>query len=75
MATFTLENIPDDLLNRLRSAAKLHHRSINGEILARLERSLGAVLQPAEAIDRARGRSATAAAWLRWLLAVVAFPL
>ena len=54
MATFTLKNLPDDLLDRLRAAAERHHRSINGEILARLEVSLGTVLQPAEAIQRAR---------------------
>ncbi len=54
MPTFTLKNIPEPLLERLRVAAELHHRSINGEILACLERSLGTPMQPAEAIERAR---------------------
>ena len=54
MPTFTLKNIPPPLFDRLRVSAELHHRSINGEILACLERSLGAAMQPAEAIERAR---------------------
>jgi hypothetical protein len=54
MATFTLKGIPDALLDRLRAAAERQHRSINGEILARLERSLGTTIQPADAIERAR---------------------
>ena len=54
MPTFTLKNIPERLLDRLRSSADLHHRSINGEILACLERSLGAAVEPTEAIARAR---------------------
>jgi len=54
MPTFTLKNIPEPLLDRLRASAQLHHRSINGEILARLEGSLGTVVQPAETIARAR---------------------
>lgn len=54
MPSFTLKNIPEPLLDRLRTSAQLHHRSINGEILARLEGSLGAAVQPAETIERAR---------------------
>lgn len=38
MATLTLKNIPDDLYNQLKDTAKLHHRSINSEILYCLER-------------------------------------
>lgn len=38
MTTITLKNIPDDLYERLKSAAQLHHRSINSELIACLER-------------------------------------
>ena len=54
MASFTLKNIPDRLFENLRAAAELHHRSINGEILACLERSFGASLEPAELLARTR---------------------
>ena len=54
MPSFTLKNIPDQLFDRLRSASELNHRSISGEILARLERTLGPALQPSEVAERAR---------------------
>jgi plasmid stability protein len=38
--TITLKNIPDDLYDRIKEGAQLHHRSINGEVIARLEQSL-----------------------------------
>jgi len=37
MPAITIKNIPDDLYNRLREAADMHHRSINGELLHCLE--------------------------------------
>ena len=40
MATLTLKNIPDSLYNQLKEAARLHHRSINSEILYCVERTL-----------------------------------
>ena len=40
MANITVKNIPDDLYERLRSAAKSNRRSINNEIITRLEQSL-----------------------------------
>ncbi len=40
MPTLTLKNIPDDLYLRLKEAAKIHRRSLNSEILYRVERSL-----------------------------------
>lgn len=40
MASLTIKNIPDKLYEQLRQAAKAHHRSINGELIARLEASL-----------------------------------
>lgn len=42
MASITLKNIPDPLHERLKAAAARNRRSINGEAIARLERSLGA---------------------------------
>jgi plasmid stability protein len=54
MASFTVKNIPDPLFERLKTAADLHHRSINGEILACLEQSLGVTLEPAELLARMR---------------------
>jgi len=38
--TITLKNIPDDLYDRIKEVAQLHHRSINGEVIACLEQSL-----------------------------------
>ncbi|MBV1884587.1 MAG: Arc family DNA-binding protein [Pseudomonadales bacterium] len=40
MANITLKNIPDNLYNRLKEAANLHHRSINSELIYCLERTL-----------------------------------
>ncbi len=37
MATITLKNIPENLYERLKAAAKAHHRSINGELIHCLE--------------------------------------
>lgn len=41
--TITLKNIPDELYVSLKQAAEAHHRSINSEVIACLER----VLMPA----------------------------
>jgi hypothetical protein len=54
MTSFTLKNIPEPLFERVKTAAELNHRSINGEILACLERSFGAALEPGEILARAR---------------------
>jgi plasmid stability protein len=40
MATITVKNIPEELYRRLKESAAQHHRSLNGEIIARLEASL-----------------------------------
>lgn len=39
-ATITLKNIPDDLYERLKEVAELHHRSLNMEVIACLEQAL-----------------------------------
>lgn len=41
MATLTLKNVPEELVERLKLEAKQNRRSLNQETLARLERSLG----------------------------------
>lgn len=38
--TITLKNIPDDIYISLKSAAAAHHRSLNSEAIACLERVL-----------------------------------
>ena len=39
-ATITLKNIPDAIHLALKRAAKDNHRSLNGEVIARLEKTL-----------------------------------
>lgn len=43
MPHVTLWGIPDSLHRKLKAAAKQNHRSLNGEILARLAASVGPV--------------------------------
>ncbi len=40
MATLTLKNIPDNLYDQLKESARLHHRSINSEIIYCVERTV-----------------------------------
>lgn len=40
MPTITLKNIPAVLHNELKKLALMHHRSLNGEILYRLEHQI-----------------------------------
>ncbi|SLM32029.1 conserved hypothetical protein [Desulfamplus magnetovallimortis] len=40
MLAITVKNIPDDLYENLKLSAQLHHRSINSEIIACLEKKL-----------------------------------
>ena len=37
MVTFTLKNVPDELHQWLKKQAEMNHRSLNSEILSRLE--------------------------------------
>jgi plasmid stability protein len=54
-ATITVKNIPDAIYGRLRVAAQTHHRSINSELIACLERALlPRRISVEERIDRAR---------------------
>jgi len=55
MPAITLKNIPDDLYAQLKSAASVHHRSLNSEILYCVERTLGThKINAAEHIEIAR---------------------
>lgn len=55
MATLTLKNIPDDLYEDLRRSAAEARRSLNSEVLHRLEDSLRTHrLDPEELLARAR---------------------
>lgn len=48
--TITLKNIPDEIYDSLKQAADAHHRSINSEAIACLER----VLLPSKASSEER---------------------
>jgi len=53
MPGITLKNIPTNLYKALKESAKAHHRSINGEAIACIERSVGAVpLDPDSRLQR-----------------------
>ena len=53
--TITLKNIPDAIHLALKQAAQSSHRSLNGEVIARLEQSLqGQASHPLVHIDRAQ---------------------
>lgn len=60
MASLTLKNIPDDLYESIKRNAAENRRSINSEIIVRLERSLKARRVDPEAflarVDRLRDR-------------------
>lgn len=53
--TITLKNIPDALYERLREAARAHHRSLNSEVIASLEIVLAPrQVSAQERLERAR---------------------
>ena len=53
-ATITVKNIPDAIHLALKKAAEASHRSLNGEVVARLEQSLqNHADQPHVHVDRA----------------------
>ncbi len=39
--TLSIKNAPDDIVQRLKTRARKNHRSLQGEILAILERAVG----------------------------------
>jgi plasmid stability protein len=58
--TLTLKNIPDEVYERLKSAAQAHRRSLNSEAIVCLETVLSPArkISPEERIARARAISA-----------------
>ncbi|MBW3535378.1 MAG: Arc family DNA-binding protein [Gemmatimonadetes bacterium] len=48
MPSITVRGIPDELYDELKRAAEASHRSLNGEILARLEETFQARSIPVE---------------------------
>lgn len=55
MANLTIKGMPDALYERIRESAALTHRSINSEVIARLEQALGSPrAEPAEMLERVR---------------------
>jgi plasmid stability protein len=52
-AAITLKNIPDEIYDRLKSAAAAHHRSLNKEVIACLQRALE---QPEMPVDERLAR-------------------
>ena len=54
-SNLTLKNIPDEIYANLKAAAAIHHRSLNSEIIACLERVLmPRRIDPEERLARAR---------------------
>lgn len=59
-ATITLKNIPDNIYDRLKLSAQMHHRSMNSEVIVCLETVLLPVkVTPAERLSRARALRST----------------
>lgn len=55
MPSLTIKNMTGELLERLRQSAAQHRRSLNSEVLSRLERSLsGAPVDAGEFLRRVR---------------------
>ena len=60
MPDVALRGIPENLHRELKSAASRNHRSLNGEILARLTASVrGTTADTAELLERIRARRET----------------
>ena len=53
MPALTIKNIPDTLYQQLKTAAELHRRSINSEVIVCLEKTLAATkITPADRLSR-----------------------
>ena len=60
MPSLTIKGIPEELLARLREVAAEHRRSLNSEVIYRLERSVQAPsLDPEAFLARVRARRAS----------------
>jgi len=49
----SLKNVPDEIVEKLRAMAKRHHRSLQGELIAILEETVG---NAKSSIDQAESR-------------------
>jgi len=55
MVTVTIKNIPEEVYERIKTQAKVNHRSINGEILSILEQAISlAPIDVQTTLERAR---------------------
>lgn len=55
MATITIKNIPEELYRAIKLMAKSHQRSLNNEIIFRIQQSLGyTTIDPEKLRDDAR---------------------
>jgi plasmid stability protein len=55
MATVTVKNIPDELYERLKTAAEINRRSINSEIIVCIENAVTSRrINPDEVLENAR---------------------
>ena len=63
MASFTLKNLPDDLMEALRDAAESDRRSLNQEIMHLLSHALRARSLPTADVKARRDVQAQLAAW------------
>ena len=52
MPTLTIKRVPEALYHKLRESAQRHHRSMNGEVIACLEKVLMPAPRDAEALIR-----------------------
>lgn len=50
MPSITIKNIPADLYERLKEAARTHRRSINSEVIVCIEKAVGTRKRDVEAI-------------------------
>lgn len=54
MANLTVKGVPDMVVTELKKQAAAHRRSLNGEVLHRLERSLDSSADTAAWLERVR---------------------
>lgn len=65
MASVTIKNIPDEILERLRRRAAADHRSLNKEVIYLLGASLSNTLAPDDPVYRKEVADRQAEAWTR----------
>lgn len=63
MPSITIENIPSELLARLRQHAARHRRSVNEEIVHLLDRALSGAITGRDEAEGTRGVEAQVHAW------------